>query len=440
MSRVPGRRAVRLFSLVPGLLLAGCLGGGGDDGVVVVRSAARAVTRDSAVLSGRARCEHAPTCWAHYRYRVAGSPRWLRVPATGGHRLTEEQGDAVVPRERVTGLLPATRYQYETCTGGGASERCRPPDGRFAQTGSFTTRLRYPPPALHRPETINLDGRPSYCEDGSATGADGSLDNDRDYVIRLPSTPLPCPLDVRGGHDVVIRGGEISIPAQDDTPRNPELHRGIYLSNQTGTVHVEGVRVGGEELSAPIVLNENLGATVQLQHIRADRIFTDYPDWRPLHADCIQTWAGPNVLRVDGYTCTTDYFGLQLSPSQYGDNANTWPDEMEFRHMNFRPWRADDRTRLMFWRTRLASRRAWWPISFDDVWTQPGYEGRGNNARLTCYSARFKASIPQNHGVWQELSHDQNCSLWPRFSFGQPPDGDFVKRRDVGLGYRSPGY
>ena len=146
------------------------------------------------------------------------------------------------------------------------------------------------------------------------------------------------------------------------------------------------------------------------------------------------------MLPVDGFTCTTDYFGLQLSPTQFGDDESTWPDSMEFRHMNFRPWRGDDLTRFMFWRTRTAARRDWWPISFHEVWTEPGYEGDGNDERSPATSGDYKAPIPENGGIWEELSHNQDCRLWPRFAYGRPPDGDFVRGRDVGLDYQSPGY
>ena len=430
------RTAGLLSCLAVGLILTGCLGLGDDEPAGV--SWASDVTHDSAELSGRADCDDGSACVAHYRYRVAGSPRWLRAPLAGGHRLSDDD-DNRLPEERIAGLRPGTRYQFETCTGKGRAERCSAPDGESPDSGRFTTRLRYSPPELVNPRTIRIDPI-GYCQDTSSTGGTGSLPDDEDFVIELPSVPLPCPLDVRGGRNLVIRGGEIFIPKTNESPRNPELHRGLYLTNQTGVVHVEGVRLGGAELSVPIVLNESRGATVQLQRVRADRIFTDYPDWGPLHADCIQTWAGPTVLRVDGFTCTTDYFGLQLSPTQYGDNDLTWPEYMEFRHMNFRPWREDDLTRFMFWRTRTVARKDWWPITFDDVWTQPGYEGAGTEAALTCYSGNYKATIPENGGIWQEVSHDQNCGQWPKFGFGQPPDGDFVRGRDIGLGYRSPGY
>ncbi len=270
------------------------------------------------------------------------------------------------------------------------------------------------------------------------TAGDGALAPDRDYIVILPRTPLECTLDVRGGRNVLIKGGEIAIPDLNEAPRDPALHRGLYLTGQTGVVHVEGLLMRGAELTAPIVLNEPLGATVQLQRIRAERIFTDYPNWPALHADCVQTWSGPRVLRVDGYTCETDYFGLQLSPTEFGDTATTWPESMEFRHMNIRRWRPDDLTRYMLWRIRTVPRADWWPISFTDVWTDPGYAGAGTATRARCYSATYAGPRPNG---WSEVAHDENCGSWPPFTpTGTPPDGDFVRSRDVGLRYSSPGY
>jgi hypothetical protein len=417
--------------------VSGCFGGGDNP---PPESRARQVSYDSALLTGVAECAASSACSAHYRYRVTGSDRWVRTAAADDSSLGPDDEERLVRAQRVTALRPATRYEFQACSATAAGVRCGPPDGEDAESGRFRTRLRLQPPRLDDPKHVDLDTKADYCRDTSPTGGDGSLEAGQDYLIRLPSTPLPCPLDVRGGHDIVIKGGEIAIPDINESPRNPELHRGLYLTGQTGTVHIEGVRLRGSELSVPIVLNEANGATVQIQQVRADRIFTDYPNSQPLHADCVQTWAGPKVLRIDGYTCTTDYFGLQLSPTQYGDDANTWPQLMEFRHMNFRPWRPNDLTRFMFWRTRTDPRTTWWPMIFDEVWTEPGYEGTGTEGQFTCYSGQFVASIPDNQGVWQEKSHDQDCRSWPRFNFGQPPDGDFVKARDVGLDYESAGY
>ena len=417
--------------------VSGCFGGGDDP---TPKSRARQVSYDSALLTGVARCKGPSACSAHYRYRVRGSDRWVRTPPASDSSLRPGDDERAVRAQRVTALRPATLYEFEACSSTARGDRCGPPDGGDPETGRFRTKLRWRPPRLENPHFIDLDTKPDYCRDTSPTGGNGSLEAGEDYLIRLPSAPLRCPLDVRGGDDVVIKGGEIDIPDVNESPRNPELHRGLYLTGQTGTVHIEGVRLRGSELSVPIVLNQAEGATVQIQQVRADRIFTDYPNWQPLHADCVQTWAGPKVLRVDGYTCTTDYFGLQLSPTQYGDDANTWPQLMEFRHMNFGPWRPDDLTRFMFWRTRTDPRDSWWPMIFDEVWTEPGYGGTGTETQFTCYSAQFVAPIPENDGVWQEKSHDQDCRTWPPFEFGQPPDGDFVKAGDVGLEYSSPGY
>ena len=36
------------------------------------------------------------------------------------------------------------------------------------------------------------------------------------------------------------------------------------------------------------------------------------------HAECIQTWSGPDRFLIDALTCNTTYQGLFLQPNQYG--------------------------------------------------------------------------------------------------------------------------
>src|SRR5581483_9873203 len=36
------------------------------------------------------------------------------------------------------------------------------------------------------------------------------------------------------------------------------------------------------------------------------------------HAECVQTWSGPEQFLIEGLNCTTTYQGLFLLPNQYG--------------------------------------------------------------------------------------------------------------------------
>ncbi|WP_346621264.1 hypothetical protein [Blastococcus montanus] len=180
-----------------------------------------------------------------------------------------------------------------------------PPDAPVADEGA---RLTWAPPALEAPEVINV------TEDDTSL----RLEDDQDYWIVLPDEPLVSDrgLTIKGGEDVVLIGGRIE--AED---------RALYLIDQTGTLHIEGLSLGGEDLREGINLDQREGATVQLQNISVDMV-TGTADGH--HADLLQTWAGPERLRIDGFTGTTGYQGFFLLPRQFGDED---PEEWDFRRV-----------------------------------------------------------------------------------------------------------
>jgi hypothetical protein len=190
-----------------------------------------------------------------------------------------------------------------------------------------------------------------------------TLDPGRDYIVHLPASgPLPCPLTIGGGHNIVVFAGEVAIPWQNDVGHEKAAnHYGLYLAHNTGEVYIEGVKVGGPDIGTPVVLNEDRGGSVTLQNLRitARGHGYDHPaQYDRYHADCVQTWNGPKVLRVDGLTCDTDNFGFQFQPMQYRGPA---PDLFDIRHVNIFATGSPDSTRYMLWRVGD------WPIVFQGV-------------------------------------------------------------------------
>ena len=119
---------------------------------------------------------------------------------------------------------------------------------------------RWPAPPLTDPVTV-------YATDANRWL---KLDVTKDYIVKLPADrPLTASggLIIDGGRNVVVIGGEISIPYQGPVPA-ANARRGLYLKGQTGTIHIEGVLIGGSDLNEGIDLDERLGATVQLQNVR----------------------------------------------------------------------------------------------------------------------------------------------------------------------------
>jgi len=134
------------------------------------------------------------------------------------------------------------------------------------------------------------------------------LDPRRDYVLRLPRNgplEITSALEISGGHNVVMIGGTIDVLRPVGV---------MQLTDQTGTVHIEGVRFTGLHLTQGIDLSEARGAVVELEHVY---FATVHGSFHTNHAELIQSWAGPRRLLIDGLTGSTTYQGLFLLPNQH---------------------------------------------------------------------------------------------------------------------------
>jgi hypothetical protein len=178
--------------------------------------------------------------------------------------------------------------------GGGTSDSgtSSPPKGK--------QEVSWPAPKLDHPKTVEL-------KDGKN---DLQLDLHRDYVLKLPrDRPLDVPggLRIYGGRNVVLIGGTVNV-----TDRSP----GALLHDQTGTMHLEGVRFTGKQMTEGIDLDQSKGATVQIENVYVDTVHGSYAT---NHADLMQSWAGPRRLLIDGFYGRTQYQGFFLLPNQHYD-------------------------------------------------------------------------------------------------------------------------
>jgi hypothetical protein len=179
-------------------------------------------------------------------------------------------------------------------------------------------RLTWEPPELTSPETILITQKNRRLE----------LLPDRDYRIVLPDTPITLDggLEIRGGRNIVLFGGEIVVPPESEAPKDSE-RTGLLLKDQFGTAYVEGVKISGQDLAEGINLDQRYGATVILQNIEVGLVHGSYEGH---HADILQTWAGPRTLLVDGLRGTTQYQGLFLLPQQFIDDE---PERFDLRRI-----------------------------------------------------------------------------------------------------------
>ena len=256
-------------------------------------------------------------------------------------------------------------------------------------------RLSWPPPALVAPITLDV----------SESNRDLQLDPNRDYRIVLPNRPviLLGGLVITGGHNVVLIGGDIEVPDVATAPA-PEQRRGLYLHNQTGTIHIEGLHIGGADLSEGIDLDQRLGAVVQLENISVDKVEGTRES---NHADLIQTWGGPRVLQVDGFSGTTSYQGFFLLPQQHCPEC--LPDSFDLRRVVIR---GDENSGYLLWTSDSAPWMSTTDVVLVDV--------PGRNRDIS------RAVMPLNPWDGVRLQTNDNDIRLPA---GSP-----------GVGYQSPGY
>ena len=234
------------------------------------------------------------------------------LTSAGGQAGDTVPPDPRRPRRRLAGVVAAVVIAA-VALGVGAllnlrNDRPQPaPTITTSPSASVATvdQLSWAPPVLRSPVEIKV----------SETNRDLRLSPTVDYRIVMPKRPVTLDggLVITGGYNVVLIGGEIRVPDASKQP-DAKRRRGLYLRGQLGTIHVEGLKIGGSDLAEGIDLSESDGATVQLQNIS---VGTVHGTRDTNHADILQTWAGPANLRIDGLSGTTTYQGFFLLPTQF---------------------------------------------------------------------------------------------------------------------------
>ena len=199
----------------------------------------------------------------------------------------------------------------------------------------------------------------------------------------------------------------------------------LYLNGIPGTVHVEGVFFDGNAGSVAetdgITANHD-SMVLQVQNVRMEGLdglqSTN-------HADCIQTWTGLGELRVDEFTCYSDYQGIKFQ--LVAGEGVTGP--VTLRDTNLVA--LNDGSRYLYWMDPQGGV----DITLDGVYTQrygtrpfgqtvwPGITNSTNPAQLS-------GTAPNRQACWPSMPDVTGC-----INEGPPADGDFVPAGSVGLGY-----
>ena len=327
---------------------------------------------------------------------------WLRAAGRNGRRRVSAQRSVqklACPRAGAPGVVP-----------GAPAPPVYPPGGK----------LRWAPPALTAPTEIRLGN-------GFTTT---KLDKSKDYVIVMPSTVKVGGTSIEGGRNVVIVGGHATVPATLEVGAPPDQQRrALYIKDATGTVHVEGMLIDGSgggqsdgvAVSAP-------QAVVQLQNMRVVGLRGGEDGF---HSDLVQSWGGAKELRIDRFTGSSNYQGLQIGP----DLGTTGRADVSRVNMSSSAGPLDPGG-YMVWLTRGSESCETTPAAMHDVYVNP----RGDR--------------PLGRSVWPPQDSSLPCRVrlsgagldWPGLPGvsgsvrgGMPPGGDYVPGDRAGNGYTSPG-
>jgi hypothetical protein len=264
-----------------------------------------------------------------------------------------------------------------------------------ASSSTSSSTLAWAPPTLSNPITVNVSDSTPYWL--------ATFDDTRDYIVKLPATTaLHHGIGITGGHHVVLIGGEIAIPS---TTTDPEYRVGIKLRNQTGTVHIEGLKI--TNASDGINMQQQKNATVQLENLYIETPTAyENSDGSGFHADIIQTWAGPTVLRIDHLTGKSAFQGLFFDPNDPNFAPHPAPAQFDLRNIN---------------------------IDSNGSGSGYNYETVTRNTPWTLTGTNIYGTNPTGHVVYT------GYGPFPAVTTGHPTS-DYVATTTAGTGYQSPGY
>src|SRR5687768_18269591 len=92
-----------------------------------------------------------------------------------------------------------------------------------AAPGAPKAKLTWAPPVLTEPVTIEITEKKTNFK----------LDQTKDYILKMPARPLLGGLNIWGGRNVVLIGGEIHIPDKEEARDFKGSTRALYIQQQT---------------------------------------------------------------------------------------------------------------------------------------------------------------------------------------------------------------
>lgn len=311
-------------------------------------------------------------------------------------------------------------------------------------------KLRWAPPSLVNPITLTIPNVPT-----ANSQRDFVLNDATDYVVRLGDYAFGGGIRFRGGRNVVLIGGRITINTNFGSiggTTNVSSRTGLKLwPSGSSYYHIEGLEVrpdpnvdGGSDLHDGIVLQgnnsilTNSASRIVLQNCRVGPTSIRIGETDASgHSDFFQNQSenAPGFqgqIWMDHVTGLFDYSGIMLTDvcrtpllDLHNVNLRKVPVHPSYQGHHFIYKDADDSNGAGFQVVKLDE--FWGDLGGVTTWAwaytfNPGATATGRDA-----SGRMYAE-------W--TGHDISGRAYQ----GVPPGGDFCPAGVAGLGYVSPGY
>jgi hypothetical protein len=288
-----------------------------------------------------------------------------------------------------------------------------------------TSKLTWAPPVLTNPITVNVPANDMRYGNGVTKVM---LASGQDARINLPSTTKAGGLWIEGGRNVIVIGGHIQPNPNHSTISGALGMRGIYVKNNTGVVHIEGVLIDSPDDREYDAMEIDSGGTIlQLENNRWLGVAGTYST---NHGDVLQPYGtGVREVRIDKLTASSRYQGLQLYDQYNG------PVTAKRVDLTARPQTSGTSGGHMVW-VGDDSCGQLSPYSFSEVYVRPRPDRTlGDSIWPTSSASGCPAQLLNGFASWP---------LFPAISgdvaLGPPPGGEFVAAGVAGLDYVSPGY
>jgi hypothetical protein len=310
---------------------------------------------------------------------------------------------------------------------------------KFGVDNSQSYKLRWAPPVLVNPVTINLNTTNSVSAAATGNYATG-LDNNQDYIIVLPSTLRTTTITINGGRNIILKGGHATLEgAQTDSVVliTDSSTNGSATPKPGRIVHIEGILVdasGG--LSHDGIDYDCPSAIVQIQNCRITGMMGQKSE---VHADISQNQGGAQEVRYDHVTGTTDYQGFFCPPA-----GGIITNGIKISNTDLSYWAANlsNPVTYLLWSTQITDGTQNTPV---DILGTFVISNNRSGQTVLADSIWAPSNTPLSEDAAGNISFAAGANVTGSIIDGNKnpnavPSGGFCPIANCGLNYSSPGY